>query len=448
MRRNARITSAEPDEILDIVEREPLNGVNVATAVTRLARRSRPDRFQPRAGDARWATLARRVRDLAPELGAREVANAVHGYAMLDRDERVPRRHVPLHALAGELPRVAACMRPQHVGNALWGFGRLRALGKPSPDAHDALEAAVAREASRFKSQELANTLWGLAMLARKPAAAAADALFAAAAALADDGALDRQACTNVFWSLASLSLAPPERTWAALRRALRRHAPELDRQELCNALWAVRVLAELPGQPCDAGTLAALGDAVALRGPELDVQCFANCCRLVRALDWVPGAAALDAIYSAGLRLAPKLMPAAVAAALAGFARLGAARPAAAAAADAALAALGREARRMRAPELFAALTSLPDLGRDVPEKARAQLDLAVEGEGGTFQPETADLALRAYARLDPPPRDSLVRKLAAFCEPAARRDLGLLFPTIAGAAFSRGSDFAPDVG
>ena len=443
MRRNARITSAEPDEILDIVEREPLNGVNVATAVTRLARRSRPDRFQPRAGDARWATLARRVRDLAPELGAREVANAVHGYAMLDRDERAPRRHVPLHALAGELPRVAACMRPQHVGNALWGFGRLRALGKPSPDAHDALEAAVAREARRFKSQELANTLWGLAMLARKPGAAAADALFAAAAALADDDALDRQACTNVLWSLASLSLAPPERTWAALRRALQRHAPELDRQELCNALWAVRVLAELPGAvPCDAGTLAALGDAVAARGAELDVPGFANCCRLVRAVGWVPGAAALDAVYSAGLRLAPKFAPAAVAAALAGFTRLGAATPAAAAAADAALAALGREARRMRAPELFAALTSLPDLGRDVPAKARAQLDLAVEGERGTFQPETADLALRAYARLDPPPRDSLVRKLAAFCEPAARHDLGLLFPTIAGA------DFAPDVG
>ena len=124
--------------------------------------------------------------------------------------------------------------------------------------------------------------------------AATAEALFAAAAALADDDALDRQACTNVLWSLASLSLAPPERTWAALRRALQRHAPELDRQELCNVLWAVRVLAELPGQPCDAGTLAALGDAVA-RGPELDVQGFANCCRLVRAVRWVPGAAALD---------------------------------------------------------------------------------------------------------------------------------------------------------
>ena len=70
------------------------------------------------------------------------------------------------------------------------------------------------------------------------------------------------------------------------------------------------------------------------------------------------------------------------------------------------------------------------------------------MEGERGTFQPETADLALRAYARLDPPPRDSLVRKLAAFCEPAARRDLGLLFPTIAGADFPRTSDVAPDVG
>ena len=443
MRRNKRLVEAGPEEILSIVDREPTNSVNVATAVSRLAKMARRT-TNAVGGDGRWRALRGRVVYLRGALGARELANITHGYALLGRADCVGVADVPFKELALEIPRVADDFLPRHVGNVLWGFGKMRAYGKVPKRAFAALDAAIARTAPAMNAQEVANSLWGLTMFHRKPAPAATDALLAAVDALGgEDGSLDRQSISNVFWSLATLHLPPPEGCWARLCGGLRAVCALMNCQEASNVYWAVGSLGVgAAPRVVDVETKRAL-EALAFRlAPRLDVQGCSNCYRAFALLSWTPTRDARDALEAAAVRLAPDLNPLAVSSVIRGLAAIaaagaGTADAPSADAVDALEVAFRREAKSMRAPELAKALASLR-LVREPSERTLAKAAAALE-HVGVYSCHVAESCLRtlgATAWYTPPA--TLLDTLARICPSEVRAALAAEFtdPTSAVAA------------
>ncbi|KAH8073547.1 hypothetical protein JL721_2850 [Aureococcus anophagefferens] len=130
----------------------------------------------------------------------------------------------------------APATQPQNLANICWAFAK---SGCGSPDAVDALFAAVGRSAVRrvdeFNAQELGNTAWAYATAGRDH-----PALFDAIAASAMPR-VDRfiaQNLANTVWAYATAGHARPD-LFDAVAREVARRADEFKPQELANTAWA-----------------------------------------------------------------------------------------------------------------------------------------------------------------------------------------------------------------
>ncbi|KAH8066009.1 hypothetical protein JL722_404 [Aureococcus anophagefferens] len=229
-------------QILDLFEMRggDFSEVNYATALNWLAKK------QPRAG---YVADAPRVASLLSTTRLRLEANGAAWDA--GHGERRARQRLLGHGdggfeatprfwdgAAAEAARImdAPATQPQNLANICWAFAK---SGCGSPDAVDALFAAVGRSAVRrvdeFNAQELGNTAWAYATAGRDH-----PALFDAIAASAMPR-VDRfiaQNLANTVWAYATAGHARPD-LFDAVAREVARRADEFKPQELANTAWA-----------------------------------------------------------------------------------------------------------------------------------------------------------------------------------------------------------------
>jgi hypothetical protein len=160
---NSRISGASSVEaILDLVDQhhETFNDINVATAVTRIAKLAKVTRDVPLASDGRYAKLMGLVVQQLPSFGARGVVNVFSGLAILQVECGVAADADLLVKLGAAFARVAPNMDSQGVANTLNACSKLEDAAAEMPRSlRDALAEVAERVAPDMNAQEVANTL-------------------------------------------------------------------------------------------------------------------------------------------------------------------------------------------------------------------------------------------------------------------------------------------------
>ena len=170
---NSRISGASRvEEILDVVDEhhEAFNYVNIATAVTRIAKLARQQRRSgssnavtqdaPLASDERYAKLMGLVVQQLPSFEARAVVNVFSELATLQTECGVTAEVDLLVLLGAAVERVAPDMTAQAVGISLNAYSKLEEAAAEMPRSlRDALAGAAERVAPDMNAQNIANAL-------------------------------------------------------------------------------------------------------------------------------------------------------------------------------------------------------------------------------------------------------------------------------------------------
>eukprot|EP00899_Mesostigma_viride_P016496 jgi/Mesvir1/24848/Mv22084-RA.1 len=232
------------DAVMDLVERAwrdgvALNGVNMVTAVTCIARVSQGRGLITRVGafkqllEAIWAEL----RERPGSFGPREVANLAHGLAKLAKLDKVEAAVTRgLDTLEGEiLRRGLSCFNPQHIANTLWAYAT---AGRGSRRLYSAVQALIlSRGLASFKPQEIANTAWAFATSGYSD-----PALFAVVESevlRVSLRAFNAQGISNTLWAFATAGYTR-EGLYAAVEREIStRQLSEFTPQGIANIVWS-----------------------------------------------------------------------------------------------------------------------------------------------------------------------------------------------------------------
>lgn len=283
-----------------------LSDVNLATAVTRLAklRRAAP-RLRSRSTDGGQISdgliadvlnrLVPRATERVGRMEAQALANMVHSLGVLvELNPRVVAQLL-LRLDAGDTPPAVAEMGPQELATTMWGYARLRrgvatgSRGQPSAE----LVQAVTRRAevlmstsdspdqssntkAEFDQQNLANLLWAYGALRSRPSE---DLLRAAETVIRRPGfaqTLTEQSLSSMLWALGSLG-APlnPLALETLIQRGLELSG-SLSGQSVANIVWALAKLG-CSLQSLDPALLYALAARAVQVRRELKTQEVAN---------------------------------------------------------------------------------------------------------------------------------------------------------------------------
>ena len=170
----------------------PLSGVNVATALQRIAKLE-----------------ARRVK----------------------RDDRVDKA---FHVLAKEAARQAQDGAPRELANILWALAKFKLTEAAVPEVFDALSQACAAKAPAFNAQDVSNTAWAWATAGVSTNQAGWDALAAHAPSKIES--FDQRALSLTAWAFATSGVAAPPLFEAIAQAAPARMArDEFDAQGYAN---------------------------------------------------------------------------------------------------------------------------------------------------------------------------------------------------------------------
>jgi hypothetical protein len=280
------IRMTRPSEILNEWKRgsEHFNGVNISTAVSRLAR-ARPSHYVRIRSSEEFSAIVRVVvqrthevsADRSDFFGPRQLSNLSHGFAKMGFDDelvfsKIARAVVTSNsaqhmegqelsalvwsfakanirapelyaAVAKEAAQRGANLSDQALSNLVWAYAR---AGESSPALFEAVAEQVVERAARMDDQGLVMAAWSFAT-----AKVAHPTLFAALAselagrfdvAGRDDATLPVSSTHNwhlamVAWSFATAGVAAPE-----LFRAIASSAPQRtfqEEQQLSNLVWA-----------------------------------------------------------------------------------------------------------------------------------------------------------------------------------------------------------------
>ena len=171
------------EEILKVVDQQhgAFNGINVSTAVTRIAKLAKEQRRcdgssamtldVPLASDERYATLMGLVVQQLSSFEARAVVNVFFGLATLQVECGVAADAKLLVPLGAAIARVAPDMNAQAVANTLNAYAKLEEAAAEMPlSLRDALTEAAERVAPDMTAQAVANTLHAYSKLAEAAA--------------------------------------------------------------------------------------------------------------------------------------------------------------------------------------------------------------------------------------------------------------------------------------
>jgi len=160
------------EAILDIVDEhhKTFNNINVATAVTRIAKLARQQRRSggsdaatqgaPLASDERYAKLLGLVVQELQSFEPRHVSNVFSGLATLQTECGVTAEADLLVLLGATMERVAPDMNAQNIANTLSAYSKLEEAAAEMPRSlRGALAQAAERVPPDMNAQEVANTL-------------------------------------------------------------------------------------------------------------------------------------------------------------------------------------------------------------------------------------------------------------------------------------------------
>jgi len=219
---NNRTTGASSLEaVLELLDQhhEAFNYINVATAVTRIAKLAREQRRSgssnavtrdaPLAADERYVNLMRLVVHHLQSFKAREVANVISGLATLHIECGVTAEIDLLVQVGAAMERVAHGMTAQNVANTLSAYSKLEAAAAEMPRSlRGVLAQAAERVAPDMNAQEVGNTL-------------------------------------NAYSKLREAAAEMPRSLRGALAEAAERVAPDMNAQSVANTLNAYSKLDE-----------------------------------------------------------------------------------------------------------------------------------------------------------------------------------------------------------
>ena len=178
----------------------PLSGVNVATALQRIAKLE-----------------ARRTK----------------------RDDRVDKA---FYVLAKEAARQAQDGAPRVLANILWALAKFKLTEAAVPEVFDALSQACAAKAPAFNAQDVSNTAWAWATAGATSNQAGWDALAAHAPSKIES--FDQRALSLTAWAFATSGVAAPPLFEAIAQAAPARMArDEFDAQGYANTVLGRRPL-------------------------------------------------------------------------------------------------------------------------------------------------------------------------------------------------------------
>ena len=160
------------EAILELVDEhhKAFNYINVATAITRIAKLARQQRRSggsnaviqdaPLASDERYVKLMGLVVQELQSFQAREVANVFSGFATLQTECGVTAELDLLLLLGTAMERVAPDMNAQNIANTLNAYSKLEEAAAEMPlSLRDVLSEAAERVAPDMNAQEVANSL-------------------------------------------------------------------------------------------------------------------------------------------------------------------------------------------------------------------------------------------------------------------------------------------------
>ena len=183
----------------------PLSGVNVATALQRIAKLE-----------------ARRSR----------------------RDDRVDKA---FNVLAKEAARQAQDGAPRELANILWALAKFKLTEAAAPEVFDALSQACAAKAPAFNAQDVSNTAWAWATAGVSTNQAGWDALATHAPSKIES--FDQRALSLTAWAFATSGVAAPPLFEAIAQAAPARMArDEFDAQGYANTVRGRRPLPSVAG--------------------------------------------------------------------------------------------------------------------------------------------------------------------------------------------------------
>lgn len=241
-----------------------MDAINASTAMHRLGklvrrqREANPGVVQSVLGHPSYARLLRRVRELAPTMMPRALANTLWGLAALGDVEQLEvgallLEQVPRHPAQG--------FQPQELSNIVWAMGTLGLLHEA---AIDHLLGAAGMHMAAFIPQALSNMVWACAHLRNgtrgclaggtaalpvrearpgwQPPPAFLQAVATVSTRLMPD--FQSQSMSNLLWGFCKLDVYPQDLFEAAAAELVERfRTPELARQfrsqELSNSLYA-----------------------------------------------------------------------------------------------------------------------------------------------------------------------------------------------------------------
>ena len=203
----------------------PLSGVNVATALQRIAKLE-----------------ARRTK----------------------RDDRVDKA---FRVLAKEAARQAQDGAPRELANILWALAKFKLTEAAMPEVFDALSQACAAKAPAFNAQDVSNTAWAWATAGATSNPAGWDAIAAHAPSKIES--FDQRALSLTAWAFATAGVAAPQLFEAIAQAAPARMArDEFDAQGYANTAWAFATAGYTSSSTGGVSPSSPLFDAIAEYAP------------------------------------------------------------------------------------------------------------------------------------------------------------------------------------
>ena len=250
------------DDILDLVEEhhDAFHDINIATAVTSIAKRAKEQRsfgrsnavtplaregerhaaarmrrHQALASDERYATLTRLVADQLRTLEARQVTSVFYGLTTLQRECCVKADPDLLVQLGAAMERVAPDMNAEEIANTLNTYSKLEKAAAEMPRSlRRALAGAVERLAPDMTAKHVANTLYA-------------------------------------YSKLEEAAAEMPRSLWGALAEAAERVAPDMTARHVTNTLDAYRKLVNAE-EEMPPTLRKALAEAAAREAPKMSI--------------------------------------------------------------------------------------------------------------------------------------------------------------------------------
>ena len=290
-----------------------LNGVNLATAFSRLGRSVAHDAvlIQRVRISYEFKDMLRLLRgkicDDATWAGPRQLANMAHALAKLDpaaarQDATVREELAALSTIARASSQRCHEFNTQELSNTAWAFAT---AGCVEPRLFEAIAKEAEQMARDFNPQELANTLWAFAKLGAK-----APAMFEKLgdAAIHRAEAFTPQNISNTAWSFAKAGLAHA-RVFEVLAKVGAKKIPTFSVQALSNTAWAYATNRHLS----EPEFFERLGDVAARKVPDFSPNALADTTWSFVTLE-VPHVGLLNAVGDFLVRRADYFAPAALA--------------------------------------------------------------------------------------------------------------------------------------